>query len=39
MSIGIRDFDVLISVVYAHTVRAPGDISGGKLRFSIRTIR
>jgi hypothetical protein len=39
MSIGIRDFDVLVSVVYAHTVKAPDAIKGSKVRFSIRTIR
>jgi hypothetical protein len=39
MSINIRDFDVLFSVIYAHTVHAPDDLSGGKIRFSIRTIR
>ncbi len=48
-SIGIRDFDVLFSVLYAHTLHAPScdadasvscrDLSGGKFRFSIRTIR
>ena len=45
-SIGIRDFDVLISVVFAHTVRgAPVDpitgktLGGNKVKFSIRTVR
>lgn len=38
-SITIRDFDVLFSVIYAHTVHAPEDLKGGKVRFSIRTIR
>jgi hypothetical protein len=34
----IRDFDVLLSIVYAHTVRAPEDLKGSKWRVSIRTI-
>ena len=38
-SIGIRDFDVLFSVIYAHTLHAPDDMKGGKIRFSIRTVR
>lgn len=38
-SIGIRDFDVLLSVVYAHTVHAPENLKGSKVRFSIRTVR
>ena len=38
-SIGIRDYDVLLSVVYAHTVHAPENLKGSKVRFSIRTVR
>jgi hypothetical protein len=38
-SIGIRDFDVLFSVIYAHTVHAPDELKHGKVRFSIRTVR
>ena len=38
-SISIRDFDVLLSVVYAHTLHAPDNLEGSKVRFSIRTIR
>jgi hypothetical protein len=38
-SITIRDFEVLLSAVYAHTVRAPDGLSGGKYHLSIRTIR
>jgi hypothetical protein len=38
-SIAVRDFDVLISVIYAHTVHADDPIKGSKIRFSIRTIR
>jgi len=26
-------------VIYAHTIRAPEDLRGGKVRVSIRTIR
>ncbi|HEY8132581.1 MAG TPA: hypothetical protein VII12_11895 [Thermoanaerobaculia bacterium] len=38
-SITIRDFDVLLSIVYAHTVRGPQELKGSKWRVSIRTIR
>ena len=38
-SIAVRDFDVLFSVIYAHTVHAPDNLKGGKVRFSIRTVR
>jgi hypothetical protein len=35
----IRDFEVLISVLYARTVKADNGLKGSKVRFSIRTIR
>ncbi|HKB78464.1 MAG TPA: hypothetical protein VKH35_01985, partial [Thermoanaerobaculia bacterium] len=35
----VRDFDVLLSVLVAHTVRGPADLKGTKVRFSVRTIR
>ncbi len=38
-SITIRDFDVLLSVLYARTVKADEGLHGSKVRFSIRTIR
>jgi hypothetical protein len=38
-SVGIRDFDVLLSVVAAHTLRAPENLKGNTVKFSIRTIR
>ncbi|HXG59554.1 MAG TPA: hypothetical protein VNL91_11075 [Thermoanaerobaculia bacterium] len=38
-SLTVRDFEVLFSVIYARTVKAPEEIDGGKVRFSIRTIR
>jgi len=38
-SIAVRDFDVLFSVLYAHTLHAPDNLRGGKVRFSIRTVR
>lgn len=34
----VRDFDVLLSVVFAHTVRGPEELKGNKVRFSIRTV-
>jgi hypothetical protein len=38
-SIAIRDFDVLLSVIAAHTIRAPESLKGNSVKFSIRTIR
>ena len=38
-SLRVRDYEVLLSVVYAHTVHAPDALRGGKWRFSIRTVR
>ncbi|MEK6371519.1 MAG: hypothetical protein AABO58_02380 [Acidobacteriota bacterium] len=38
-SIGIRDFNVLLSVLYARTVRDIDGLKGSKVRFSIRTVR
>ena len=33
------DFDVYLSVVFAKTIKAPQDIEGQEVRFSIRTVR
>jgi hypothetical protein len=38
MALVFRDFDVLISVIYAHTVHSPNEIKGSKVLLSIRTI-
>ena len=38
-SISVRDFDVLLSVLYAHTLHAPENRKGGNILFSIRTVR
>jgi hypothetical protein len=39
-AITFRDYDVFLSVIVAHTVVEPEDMSGGtKVRFSIRTVR
>ena len=38
-SIGIRDFDVLISVVYERGIHGVDELKGSKVRFSIRTVR
>jgi len=35
----IRDFEVLLSALFAHTFRAPGGLGGNKFIFSVRTIR
>src|SRR5581483_10556111 len=37
-SLTVRDFDVLLSVLFAHTVRSIDGLKGNKVRFSIRTI-
>jgi hypothetical protein len=37
-SLRIRDFDVLFSMIFAHTFHGPEDLRGNKVRFSIRTI-
>jgi hypothetical protein len=39
MALVVRDYNVLLSVVYAHTVKAPDALKGGKVLLSIRTIR
>ena len=39
MAITIRDFEVLLSVLYAHTIRAPDERKGNKVQFSIHTVR
>lgn len=39
MAISVRDYDVLVSVVYARTVKSPAELQGSKVRFFIRTIR
>jgi hypothetical protein len=39
MAITVRDFEVLLSVLYAHTFRAPEDRKGNKVQFSIHTVR
>lgn len=38
-SIAVRDFDVLFSVLGAHTVHAPDGLKRGRILFSIRTVR
>ncbi len=38
-SLTFRDYDVILSVIYAHTLHAPDDLKGGKIRFMIRTMR
>lgn len=35
----VRDFDVLVSILYAHTFRAPEERKGNKVQFSIHTVR
>ena len=38
-ALSVRDYEVLLSIIYAHTVHAPLELRGGKVRFSVRTIR
>jgi hypothetical protein len=35
----VRDFQVLLSALFAHTFRAPGGLGGNKFIFSVHTIR
>ncbi len=39
MALSVRDYDVLLSVVYARTFHAPYKLGGSKVRFFIRTVR
>lgn len=36
-SLTYRDYDIILSIVYAHTLHAPAGLKGGKVRFSVRT--
>jgi hypothetical protein len=38
-SVRVRDFDVLLSAVYAQTIRKRGGIGGNEIKFSLRTVR
>ncbi|HEX7140601.1 MAG TPA: hypothetical protein VF219_22305 [Vicinamibacterales bacterium] len=38
-SLAVREYDVILSVLYAHTVHAPDGMKGGTVRFFIRTVR
>ena len=39
MALTVRDFEVLLSIVYAHTFRAPEARKGDRVQFSIHTVR
>jgi len=39
MAMTVREFDVLLSLLYAHTLRGPNERKGHKIQFSIHTIR
>jgi hypothetical protein len=39
MAITVRDFEVLLSILYAHTFRAPEERKGNRVQFSIHTVR
>ncbi len=38
-AVTVRDYDVILNVLYAHTVHAPDGMKGGSFRFYIRTSR
>ena len=39
MAVTVRDFEVLLSFIYAHTIVSPDELKGGNFRFSLRTVR
>jgi hypothetical protein len=39
MQMTVRDFDILLSVLYAHTIRGPEERKGNKVQFTIHTVR
>jgi len=39
MAITVRDFEVLVSVLFAHTIRGPEERKSNKVQFSIHTVR
>ncbi|MEA2416283.1 MAG: hypothetical protein QOI58_2940, partial [Thermoanaerobaculia bacterium] len=39
MALTIRDFEVLLSVLFAHTIKAPDARKSNKIQFSIHTVR
>jgi len=39
MALTVRDFEVLLSVIYAHTFHGPEDRRGDRVQFSIHTVR
>jgi len=39
MALTIRDFEVLLSVLFAHTIKAPDERKSNKVQFSIHTVR
>lgn len=38
-AVTVREFEVILSVLYAHAVKAPDGLKRGKVSFSIRTVR
>ena len=39
MQLSVRDFDVLLSILYAHTIRGPEERKSNKVQFTIHTVR
>jgi len=39
MQLTVRDFDVLLSILYAHTIRGPEERKSNKIQFTIHTAR
>jgi len=39
MALTVRDFEILVSVLFSHTIRAPDQQKSNKVQFSIHTVR
>jgi hypothetical protein len=39
MQLTVRDYEVLLSVLFSHTIRAPADRKSNKVQFTLHTIR
>jgi hypothetical protein len=39
MQMTVRDFDILLSILYAHTIRGPEERKSNKVQFTIHTVR
>lgn len=39
MALTVRDFEILVSILFSHTIRAPDEQKSNKVQFSIHTVR